>query len=189
MGSAGWPPQLDAFPYTRSPLTLDSRNERGVRPAEDSPSPSAPPHPTMSADSAVPPGVQPMASSTGRPSSSTRSAKRWSSNCSLRTRQPRGARSRRFRVSLRTTTSNPIRLLRAREGEDGDRRAPDRRSLRAHPRPRPDECLCDPASSGSAAALATSRCRNVCSFAAGDARVAIVGLERRDDRFGPMGAR
>ena len=33
-------------------------------------------------------------------------------------------------------------------------------------------------------ATATSRCRDVCSFAAGDARIAIVGLDRRHDRFG-----
>jgi hypothetical protein len=37
--------------------------------------------------------------------------------------------------------------------------------------------------------MATSRCRDVCSFVAGDAGIAIVGLDRRDDRFGPAGAR
>ena len=37
--------------------------------------------------------------------------------------------------------------------------------------------------------MATSRCRDVCSFAAGDARIAIVGLDPRHDRFGRPGAR
>ena len=37
--------------------------------------------------------------------------------------------------------------------------------------------------------LATSRCRDVCSIAARDARIAIVGLDRRHDRFGRPGGR
>jgi hypothetical protein len=39
-----------------------------------------------------------------------------------------------------------------------------------------------------ACASATSRCRDVCTFAAADARMAIVGLDRRHDRFGRPGA-
>jgi hypothetical protein len=38
-------------------------------------------------------------------------------------------------------------------------------------------------------ALATSRCRDVCGFAADDARIAIVRLDRQHDRFGCPAAR
>jgi len=41
----------------------------------------------------------------------------------------------------------------------------------------------------SAIASATSRCRDVCGFAADDPRIAIVGLDPRHDRFGRAGAR
>jgi hypothetical protein len=37
--------------------------------------------------------------------------------------------------------------------------------------------------------MATSRCRDVCGFAADDARIAIVRLDRQHDRFGCPGAR
>jgi hypothetical protein len=45
--------------------------------------------------------------------------------------------------------------------------------------------LCaDRSSLSETAPSATSRCRDVRSFAVGDARIAIVGLDRQDDRFG-----
>jgi hypothetical protein len=37
--------------------------------------------------------------------------------------------------------------------------------------------------------MVTSRCRDVRRFSAGDARVAIVGFDRRHNRFGREGAR
>ena len=52
-----------------------------------------------------------------------------------------------------------------------------------------DDCSTRPTVANSTSAHRTSRCRDVCSFAAGEARIAIVGLDRRHDRFGRPGAR
>jgi hypothetical protein len=52
-----------------------------------------------------------------------------------------------------------------------------------------DECFARPAVAELTMPMATSRCRDVCGFAADDARIAIVRLDRQHDRFGCPGAR
>ena len=52
----------------------------------------------------------------------------------------------------------------------------------------PDDSFRSATTRPRSSALATSRCRELSSFAAGDAQIAIVGLDRGDDRFGRPGA-
>ena len=52
----------------------------------------------------------------------------------------------------------------------------------------PDDCFAESSGSRLTIELATSRCRELCSSRWGDAQIAIVGLDRGDDRFGRPGA-